>query len=244
MARIRSLKPEFWHDRKLARQTSRDARMLYMGLWNHADEWARANGDIAVVKGLIFPYDRVNIDALLSELVSAGVVMRYEVDGDPFLFLPNLSKHQRLEPAKVASKFPSPDEADQASDLHTQIGANSSEKTCAESSPGSAGSENSAASLCNGVRGQGGRAQKNRAMPPPDIFPITDEMREWAAQHTPNVDLGSETQKLFDWARGKGEKKADWVATWRNWMRRTQEQISERTARLPPAQDDDEAWMR
>jgi hypothetical protein len=49
---------------------------------------------------------------------------------------------------------------------------------------------------------------------------------------------------MLDWARGKGEKKADWTATWRNWMSRSQEQITERIARLPPAQDDDEAWMR
>ena len=32
MARIRSVKPEYWDDRKLAKRTSRDARLLYIAL--------------------------------------------------------------------------------------------------------------------------------------------------------------------------------------------------------------------
>lgn len=110
MARIRSIKPEFWHDRKLARSCSRDARMLYVGLWNHADEHGRANGDPAVIKGQVFPYDDVDTTALLAELVAARRVFPYEVDGDPFLFLPKLATHQRLDTAKVASKLPAPPE--------------------------------------------------------------------------------------------------------------------------------------
>ena len=37
--------------------------------------------------------------------------MPYEVDGDPYLFLPKLAKHQRLEPDKVKSRLPEPPEA-------------------------------------------------------------------------------------------------------------------------------------
>lgn len=113
MARIRSLKPEFWDDRKLARSTSRDARMLYMGLWNQADEHGRTNGDPLWIKGRVFSYeDDLDVDAvdeLLTELVAAGRVVRYVVDGDPYLFLPKLEKHQRLEPGKAASKYPDPE---------------------------------------------------------------------------------------------------------------------------------------
>lgn len=112
MARIRSLKPEFWLDRKLARRLSRDERMLYIGLWNQADEHARALGDPNVVKGQVFPYDAdltVDvIDRMLDRLDAAGVVQRYEVDEDPFLYLPKLGDHQRLEPAKSRSRLPEP----------------------------------------------------------------------------------------------------------------------------------------
>jgi hypothetical protein len=108
MARIRSVKPEFWLDRKLARGVSRDARLLYIGLWNHADEHGRLHGDPAVIKGQVFPYDSVDIDALLAELVKLGRVVSYEVDGDPYLFLPKLAAHQRLEAQKVPSRLPAP----------------------------------------------------------------------------------------------------------------------------------------
>lgn len=114
MARIRSIKPEFWLDRKLARQLSRDERMLYLGLWNQADEHARAQADPRLIKGQVFPFDDDltddDIEAMLKALQGAGVVQVYEHDGDPYLFLPKLHRHQRLEPAKVASKFPEPPE--------------------------------------------------------------------------------------------------------------------------------------
>lgn len=115
MARIRSLKPEFWDDRKLARSTSRDARMLYMGLWNQADEHGRLNGDVVWLKGRIFPYEAdITTEVmftLLEELEKANRISQYEVDGDPFIYLPKLSKHQRLEPAKVESRLPAPPSA-------------------------------------------------------------------------------------------------------------------------------------
>jgi hypothetical protein len=114
MARMRSLKPEFWLDRKLARRLSRDERMLYLGLWNQADEWARANADPRVIKGQVFPFDDDitldDLETMLKALEAAGVVQLYEVDGDPYLFLPKLAKHQRLEPNKVPSRHPEPPE--------------------------------------------------------------------------------------------------------------------------------------
>lgn len=111
MARIRSIKPEFWNDRKLAR-LSRDARLLYVALWNYSDEHGRLHGDSRYVKGHCLPYDDdlslSDVDGLLSELEQAGRVQRYEHDGDPYLFLPTLSKHQRLESAKQPSRLPKP----------------------------------------------------------------------------------------------------------------------------------------
>lgn len=119
MARIRSVKPEFWVDRSFVRKVpNRDARMLYMALWNLADEHARLMGDPAYIKGQAFPYAEDDdltpkvIDALLDTLAEAGRVLRYEVDGDPYLFLPRLAKHQRLESAKVPSRLPPPPDPD------------------------------------------------------------------------------------------------------------------------------------
>lgn len=120
MARIRSVKPEFWVDRSFVRKVpNRDARMLYMALWNLADEHARLMGDPAYIKGQAFPYAEDDdltpkvIDELLDMLADAERVVRYEVDGDPYLFLPRLAKHQRLESAKVPSRLPPPPDPDE-----------------------------------------------------------------------------------------------------------------------------------
>ena len=117
MARIRSVKPEFWLDRKLARCVSRDARLLYIGMWNYADEHARLHGDPAVIKGQVFPYDDVAIEPLLAELEAIGRVVAYTFDGDPYLHIPTLNKHQRLEPHKTPSRLPSPADADPSSQV-------------------------------------------------------------------------------------------------------------------------------
>jgi hypothetical protein len=115
MARMRSLKPEFWHDQEITR-LPRDARLLYMAMWNLADEHARLQGDPRFLKGQAFPYDDdltvTMIDALVGHLVTAGRVERYTVRGAIYLHLPKLPKHQRLDSAKVPSRLPGPEESD------------------------------------------------------------------------------------------------------------------------------------
>jgi hypothetical protein len=116
MARIRSIKPETWSDQRLAR-LSRDARLLYIALWNFADEQARMVGDPRQVKGMCLPMDDDlgpgEVDVLLEELAKAGRVIRYTVDEEHFLFLPHLPKHQRLDTGQ-ASRFPEPPDHDSA----------------------------------------------------------------------------------------------------------------------------------
>jgi hypothetical protein len=114
MARMRSLKPEFWADEDLA-DLPRDARLLYMGLWNLADEHARLRGDARYVKGQLFPYDDDldpdAVERLLKPLADSGKVVRYTIAGRSYMFLPTLSKHQRLEPERVPSRLPAPPSA-------------------------------------------------------------------------------------------------------------------------------------
>jgi hypothetical protein len=132
MARIRSVKPEFWDDRKLAKRVSRDGRLLYIALWNLADEHGRLNGDPQWIKGQVFSYDD-DLDAdgvakLLEELQNPALaaVQAYEVDGDPYLFLPKLAKHQRLEPEKVKSRLPEPPPGPESDATSSEPGADES----------------------------------------------------------------------------------------------------------------------
>lgn len=54
---------------------------------------------------------------------------------------------------------------------------------------------------------------------PPATIEITNKLREWAKDEGVTSNLQLETRKMLDHFKGKGEKKVDWEATWRNWMR-------------------------
>jgi hypothetical protein len=112
---MRSLKPEFWHDQEITR-LPRDARLLYMAMWNLADEHGRLQGDPRFIKGQAFPYDddlsATEIDALVDALRVAGKAVKYQVRGATYLYLPKLAKHQRLDSEKVPSRLPAPEDAE------------------------------------------------------------------------------------------------------------------------------------
>lgn len=57
----------------------------------------------------------------------------------------------------------------------------------------------------------------------PEPFVVTAEMRRWAAEEVPGLDVDRSTRAFVDYwraATGRTATKQDWVATWRNWLRR------------------------
>lgn len=88
-----------------------------------------------------------------------------------------------------------------------------------------------------------------RATRIPDDFAVTAAMVEWAGEHAPDVDGRRATAAFVDYWRAKAgaaATKRDWVATWRNWMRRDQEQAerSGSTARTNGTHPTDRAVLR
>ena len=54
----------------------------------------------------------------------------------------------------------------------------------------------------------------------PDDFAITPDLRSWAVEKAPNVDIDREHENFCDYWRAHGKMMADWKATWRMWMRK------------------------
>ena len=70
----------------------------------------------------------------------------------------------------------------------------------------------------------------------PDDFAVTAEMVAWFRENCPHVDGKRETENFCDWWRskpGKDGRKLDWPATWRNWMRRAEDQAKPRARASP-----------
>ena len=67
-------------------------------------------------------------------------------------------------------------------------------------------------------------------------FTLTREMRQWAAEKVPLVDVHLETEKFCNYWRSKAGRdatKLDWLLTWRNWMLGASERLP--TNRYAPA---------
>lgn len=90
------------------------------------------------------------------------------------------------------------------------------------------------------------KAKAKRKTALPDPFLLTTEMARWARERAPAANLSLETEKFCNHWRGKGETRADWVATWRTWMLNAQTYAQRATlARQPAAGPDFESldWI-
>ncbi|MEQ6329219.1 DUF1376 domain-containing protein [Pseudomonas chengduensis] len=73
---------------------------------------------------------------------------------------------------------------------------------------------------------EGARAKPRKPLQMP--FLMTAEMLAWAKEKAPAVNLDRETERFCDYWTGTGKAMADWPSTWRNWMRRAQDDIERR----------------
>lgn len=114
MARIRTIKPDFFMHGALYRAevkhgVLRQLRVLYPALWTVADREGRFKWRPDSIKLQSMPYDQdVDIAELLEILAAEGFIVRYEVDGEVFGWIPTLKDHQRIRSDEAASSLPPP----------------------------------------------------------------------------------------------------------------------------------------
>ena len=105
MARIRTLKPDFFQHPKI-NSVSFAARLLAIGLTQMADRSGRLLYSRKGIEAHTFPDDDVDISGLLGELVGVGYLVVYEVDGRSYLWVRGFTKHQRVPSSERASELP------------------------------------------------------------------------------------------------------------------------------------------
>lgn len=108
MARIRSIKPEFWSSEQVM-ECSPLARLLFIGLWNFADDAGRHPLSPRQIKALVFPGDDMaceNIRELIDELSSNGLLNIYAVDGKEYFEITGW-RHQKIDRPQ-SPKYPAP----------------------------------------------------------------------------------------------------------------------------------------
>lgn len=105
MARIRTIKPEFFTSEDIVKLPPL-ARLLYIALWCEADREGRMLWKPLTFKMRYFPVEECDIEALCKELTAAGLVRLY---GDGLAYIPAFAKHQHINPRESVSNLPDPD---------------------------------------------------------------------------------------------------------------------------------------
>ena len=105
MARSRNIKPGFFLNDRLA-DLDMAARLLFAGLWCVADREGRLEDNVKKIKIQVLPYDEVDIDKLLNDLVKSDFITRYSVDGIGYIQVSNFGKHQNPHKREAASVIP------------------------------------------------------------------------------------------------------------------------------------------
>lgn len=114
MKHIRHIKGEFF-DHEEVNALSLEAALGWIGIWTCSDKNGRFEWKPKTLKHHIFPYrDGIDFEKILNELLDAGFIEKYHVDGQEYGRTPSWKKHQGINTSEAKSNFeyPAPRESD------------------------------------------------------------------------------------------------------------------------------------
>jgi len=107
--RIRTYKPEFFTHPLLAdldRNSQLPVRISLMGLWSCSDREGRFKWDARRLGAQILPYEHIDFEIILNILAENEFIVKYEVDGKVYGFVPSFSRHQVINNREQESSLP------------------------------------------------------------------------------------------------------------------------------------------
>lgn len=107
MARIRTIKPEFFTSDDIVRLTPL-SRVFYVSLWCESDREGRLVWSPNALKRRYLPEDKCDIMAVAMPLIEAGLVVLYEDDEVMYAHIPSFKRHQVINNREAESEIPAP----------------------------------------------------------------------------------------------------------------------------------------
>jgi len=105
MPRKRTISPEFFTDEDIGDLHPLE-RLLFIGMWCHADKAGRMKDKPRTIKSCCLPYDDLDIDAALTKLAGCGFIIRYEAGGESVIQIRTWDLHQNPHHTETDSKLP------------------------------------------------------------------------------------------------------------------------------------------
>ncbi|HOT98928.1 MAG TPA: hypothetical protein PKZ83_17530 [bacterium] len=129
MARNRIIKPEFWADAKVGR-LSFGARLLYIAMWNFADDYGTISASPRRLLGDAFENDESvtleNVQGWLTEIETQGQIRKYTANEKDWYEIVHFKDHQRIshKSTRVNPKPPVQLSGDSPATLRQDTGPN------------------------------------------------------------------------------------------------------------------------
>ena len=115
MARIRTIKPDFFKNYKLyqaEKESGLPLRIAFAGLWTVCDREGRFKWRPEELKIDCLPYDDIDFSLVLDALFTRGYLVKYMSEDNEFLgFIPSWKQHQHINNRESASILSTPSES-------------------------------------------------------------------------------------------------------------------------------------
>ena len=210
MARIRTIKPEFWGDYRMAQELSRDERLFYIALWNQADDEGRFLAHPRRLLGAVFPYDEditaKHVREWLNKLAATDRLTLYTVNSEPYAQLTHFSKHQKINRPQP-SRIPPPDGDAHSVNIHGTFSE--------DSSPEGKGMEGNGGDSAPPSGAPPKQGRKRKTSLPADWEPNENHA---ALARREGRSLELEVFKFKQSAKANGRTYLDWNAAFTTWL--------------------------
>ncbi len=95
---MRCIKPSFWEDDKVA-ELSMQAKLVFIGLWNFADDLGTVSGNHTFLRNRMLPYADISaaeFSGWMAEIVTHGLAGVFCYKGVEYMYISGFAKHQTI----------------------------------------------------------------------------------------------------------------------------------------------------
>lgn len=207
MARLRTIKPEFWVSEQIA-ECSTSARLTFIGIWNFSDDQGVHPAKPKTLKAELYPMDDVTVSDVqgwVDELLQAGLLAKFTAtDGEDYWFVTGWERHQKIDRPTFKHPAPPPDStmARRALDEVSTMPRSGVETNRVETK-GVESSEEPGAVAPSHTR----KAPAKTSLPVG--FSVSDRVKAWAVEKGFD-SLDDHLEAFMVKAQAKGYQYADW----------------------------------